>query len=715
GVPVFHLHNVSRDGIYTIDKEIVSDPEHDTVLQRIRLTGQPGLRLFALLAPHLVNGGGHNTGWIGEYKGVPMLFAEGDGTYLALACSAPFLARSAGYAGVNDGWQDVSRNGRLTGIYDRAENGNVALTAEISLASGGPVVLALGFGRKWTEAAFRARASLQRGFDAAEAGYAEAWREWQSGLARLDPPEARRVRVDGGHGHNLYRISTAVLRCHESPTFPGGLIASLSIPWGASKGDDDLGGYHLVWPRDLAETAGGLIAANAGVDARRVLDYLRVIQQEDGSWAQNNWLDGMPYWHGLQMDECAFPILLVEMMRRNGLLSDSELRDFWPMVRDAAGFVLRNGPATAQDRWEEDAGYSPFTLAVEVAALLAAAEAAELMGEAGIAGFLRDTADAWNEDIDAWTYAKDTPLAREAGVEGYYVRITPRDGDGADAEIGGIVMVRNKPPAEADVAASALISPDALALVRFGLRAADDPRILNTVRVIDQVTRVELPQGPGWRRYNDDGYGEHEDGSPFDGTGQGRTWPLLIGERAHYELARGDEAEARRLLAVMEACSSDGGLLPEQVWDADDIPERELFRGRPSGSAMPLVWAHAEYIKLLRSLADGAVFDMSPLTVQRYQREKRRPRLRDWRESWRRGSIPQGQILRVELCEAATLHWSADDWRTTQDTRLEEIGLGIFAAELPTQALKSGAAIRFTWCRADGSWRGQDFSVLVSG
>ncbi len=715
GVPAFNLRNVSRDGAYAINKEIIADPRHDTVLQRVRLTGRPGLRLFALLAPHLVNGGAHNTAWIGDYKGVPMLFAEGDGTYLAMACSAAFLARAAGFAGVNDGWSDVSRNGRLAELYQRAADGNVALTAEIDVSSGAPVVLALSFGRQWTEAAFRARASLQHGFDAAEAGYAAAWRGWQAGLARLDPPEARRVRHGGGPGHNLYRISTATLRCHESPTFPGGLIASLSIPWGASKGDDDLGGYHLVWPRDLVETAGGLIAAGAGQDARRVLDYLRVIQKADGGWAQNNWLDGRSYWHGIQMDECAFPVLLVEMMRRYGLLSEAELKLYWPMVRDAIGFVVRNGPATLQDRWEEDAGYSPFTLAVEVAALVAAAEIADLLGEPVIAGFLRDTADAWNEDIDVWTYAKGTALAREAGVDGYYVRIAPRDGDSAESKLGGVVMVRNKPPSETDIEASSLISPDALALVRFGLRAADDPRILNTVKVIDRINKVELPQGPGWRRYNNDGYGEHPDGSAFDGTGQGRVWPLMIGERAHYELARGDEAMARRLLSVMEACSSDGGLLPEQVWDTDDIPEHELFKGRPSGSAMPLVWAHAEHIKLLRSLADGQVFDMPPLTVQRYQRDKRCPRLRDWREAWRRGSIPVGQILRVELCEAATLRWSVDEWQTVQDTPLSEIGLGVFAAELPTASLKAGSTIRFTWQRKDGSWRGENYAVSVSG
>ncbi|MFP3581742.1 hypothetical protein SB659_19475, partial [Arthrobacter sp. SIMBA_036] len=90
----------------------------------------------------------------------------------------------------------------------------------------------------------------------------------------------------------------------------GAIIASLSIPWGSSKGDDDLGGYHLVWTRDLVETAGGLLAAGAHADALEVLDYLVATQEADGHWVQNSWLDGRPYWKGIQMDETAFPILL---------------------------------------------------------------------------------------------------------------------------------------------------------------------------------------------------------------------------------------------------------------------------------------------------------------------------------------------------------------------------------------------------------------------
>jgi glucoamylase len=710
GVPAFRLENTCRVGKFRIVKQLVADPRHDVLLQNIRLESLDGtaLRLFVLLAPRLVNAGAHNTAWLGAYKGQPMLFAEGRGTYLALGCSVPFLARSVGYVGTSDGWQDLRRNGVLAWSYERAADGNVALAGEVEVTKGQPLVLGLGFGRAWSEAAFHVRASLERGFDTVERSYTTNWLAWQAPLARLDPAPAHRPR-----GHNLYRVSTAVLRTHTSH-IAGGMIASLSVPWGASKGDDDLGGYHLVWPRDLVQTAGGLIAAGARDDARLVLDYLRAIQEADGRWPQNCWLDGLAYWHGIQMDECAFPILLVDQARAHGMISEQELMDFWPMIRRAAGFIVRNGPATDQDRWEEDAGYSPFTLAVEIAALLAAAELASLQGETGIAEFLRDTADSWNADIETWTYASDTPWAEEAGVEGYYVRIAPDAGDLATGGVHGKVTIRNRLPHESAVVAEALISTDALALVRFGLRAADDPRIVNTVKMIDRYLKVDLPQGPGWRRYNRDGYGEHINGEPFDGTGEGRVWPLLIGERAHYELALGNEAEARRLLAVIEACTSDGGMLPEQVWDADDIPDRELFRGRPSGSAMPLAWAHAEYITLLHSLAEGAVFDMPSLTVQRYQHDHRQPRLRDWREAWRRTSLPSGQALRLELAEPALIRWTDDEWRSYHDVATSTIGLGLHTAELPTQSLHPGRNVQFTWQRqVDGGWRGENFSVSV--
>jgi glucoamylase len=706
GVPAFQLTNTHLGGRFRITKNVLADPRADVVLQRVRLevlTGPP-LRLFALLAPHLVNGGAHNIAWTGDYKGHRLLFAEGDGTCLALACSLPFLATSVGFVGASDGWQMLHADGSLTQEYDRAADGNVALTVEIATPET-EFRLALGFGRSAPEAAFRARANLQTPFETQLEEYAAGWRGWQARLRSLDR------RVDE---HNVYRVSTAVLRCHESPTFPGGLIASLSIPWGSSKGDDDIGGYHLVWPRDLAQTAGAFLACGANEEVLRVVRYLRAIQEDDGSWPQNCWLDGTPYWSGIQLDECAFPMLLLNTALREGAVPPPALEAYWPMVARAAGFVVCHGPRTSQDRWEENAGYTPFTLAVQVAALLAAAEIARICEIDGVAEFLRDTADAWNEQIEDWIYVTDTRLAREVGVSGYYVRIAPEVPGEGRAELRGTVEVRNRFGEASHVAADELISTDALALVRFGLRAADDPRITDTVKVIDHVLRVDLPYGPGWRRYNGDGYGEHDDGSPYDGTGIGRVWPLLAGERAHYELAAGRRAEAERLLRAMEAGASPGKLLPEQVWDGPPVPELELFPGKPSGSAMPLVWAHAEHIKLLRSLADNAVFDRPPQTARRYLREKHVARCHPWRPDWRPPSIPVGRVLRLDLPEPALVHWSADGWQTRTDAGTRDTGLGIHTADIPTDGFVPGREIVFTWMSlATGKWIGSDHTVRI--
>jgi glucoamylase len=448
------------------------------ILQHVRFVPLKGAigdyRLYVLLAPHLRNRGAGNTGWTGGYKGIPMLLAEGRGNALALASSAPWLARSAGFVGASDGWQDLARHQRMTWRYERAENGNVALTGELDLAAAADgVVLALGFGRRAEEAAHHALASLHDGFEVAQDAYVESWRAWQTALPQM-------ATEGGASSRRMYRIGTAMMRAHCAVHFRGGMIASLSVPWGFSKGDDDLGGYHLVWPRDLVEAAGGLIAAGADEDARQVLHYLQATQEADGNWPQNMWLDGTAYWSGVQMDETAFPILLVDLAHRHGVLPEGELARLWPMVRRAAAFLVQNGPVTGQDRWEEDGGYSPFTLAVEVAALLAAADLAELRGAFQEAGYLRETADAWNDQIEYWTYATGTELARQCAVDGYYVRIAPPETADAASPLLGFVQIKNRPPAQSEWSASQIVSADALALVRFGLRSADDPRITNT-------------------------------------------------------------------------------------------------------------------------------------------------------------------------------------------------------------------------------------------
>ncbi len=711
GVPAFRIVNTCREGRYRVEKEVVSDPRRSALLQSLRFVplqgGLADYHCFVLLAPHLGNRGAGNTAWLGDYKGTPMLFAERDGNALALACSAPWLAQSAGYVGVSDGWQDLARHHVLTRQYARAENGNVALTGEVDLLTAeGAFTLALGFGRTAAEAGHTARASLLAGYDECRRLYTEAWREWQAHLPDPGPaPEGAR---------DLHRTSAAVLRVHEAKEFPGGLIASLSIPWGYAKGDDDLGGYHLVWPRDLVESAGGLLAVGAHEDVRRALRYLETTQEADGSWAQNQWLDGTPYWTGVQMDETAFPVLLVDQALREGAVAPSELPRAWPMVRRAAGFLVRNGPVTQQDRWEEDPGYSPSTLAVEVAALLAAADLADRAGDSEVAAYLRETADGWNDGVERWTYVSGTDLAREAGVEGYYVRIAPPDVADASSPTGGYVPIKNRPPGSSSAPAEHVVSPDALALVRFGLRAPDDPRIVSTVKVIDRLLRVDTPSGESWHRYNLDGYGEHEDGSAFDGTGIGRAWPLLTGERAHYELAAGNAARAAKLAGDMAELADEGGLIPEQVWDAPDLPDRELCLGRPSGSARPLVWAHAEYVKLRRSLRDGRVFDMPPQPVERYQVRGTAARFAPWRFNLKARSMLAGRTLRVEVLASATVHWSADGWTNITDTPTRDTGLGVHVADLDTASLPAGGAVSFTfhWLEA-GHWEGEDFAVRV--
>jgi len=443
--------------------------------------------------------------------------------------------------------------------------------------------------------------------------------------------------------------------------------------------------------------------------------YLDATQEEDGHWPQNMWADGSPYWSSVQMDETALPILLLDLARREGALAagDVERHRFWPMARKAAAYLVRNGPVTQQDRWEEDGGYTPFTLAAEIAALLAAADLAELSGEPGLAPYLRETADCWNERIERWLYVRGTSLARRVGVEGYYVRIAPPDAREGD----GMVPIKNRPPDQARRPAEEVVCADALALVRFGLRAADDPRIADTVRVIDALLKVATPSGPAWHRYSGDGYGEHADGAPFDGTGVGRAWPLLTGERAHHALARGDQAEAELLLATMERLAGEGGLLPEQTWDAPDVPERELFFGGPAGSAMPLVWAHAEYLKLVRSLADGKVFDMPPQARERYLVSKVRPRLAAWRFNNKVRRMARGRILRIETLAPAVVHWTADGWGTARDDATADSGLGVHHADLPTAGLEPGSSVLFTfWWPGASRWEGTDFSVrVVSG
>jgi glucoamylase len=447
-----------------------------------------------------------------------------------------------------------------------------------------------------------------------------------------------------------------------------------------------------------------------------VLRFLEVTQNPDGHWSQNMWLDGTPFWNGIQMDETALPILLVDLAARCGALKPGDRKEFWPMTRRAASFIVRNGPVSPQDRWEEDPGYSPFTLAAEIAALLVASDDADANGETGAGRYLRETADAWCASLDAWMYVTDTELSRQCGVDGYYVRVAEPDEADAASPKDGFVPIKNRPPSESTASAALTVSPDALALVRFGLRAANDPRIANTVRVIDAVLKVDTPNGPAWRRYNGDGYGEHEDGSAFDGTGIGRPWPLLTGERAHWELAAGHLDRAAELAEAMRAFAGDSLLLSEQVWDAEDIPDRELSSGSATGSARPLVWAHAEYIKLCWSIQEVRIFDQPPQTAERYLgADPPVTRLSIWRFNNRIRSMAAGGILRVETLARAVVHAGIDGWSRIEDVEAVDTGLGVWVADLDTRALGVTSHVDFTLYWPDEvRWENADFQVQLT-
>lgn len=707
GIPAYHIKNNCLKGRYRIEKEIVADPIRDVVLQKVNFQALKGKKedyqLYAILAPHVSNSGGGNISWVDDYKGVPMLFAFRKGIALAFACSYPWKKCSVGFVGKSDGWRDLKAHKQMTWEYQHAENGNVALTGQINLEEAEDTfILAIGFGHDKEEAGVHVLASMIDGFDVAKKFYIREWKDWQKKITH-------RMSKDGAG--KLYRESASVLRMHEAKRFPGALVASLSIPWGNYKGDFDIGGYHLVWARDLVESSGGLLAMGAKVDTQRILNYLTATQEADGLWPQNMWLSGKRHWNGIQMDEVALPILLIDLCKSKGVLDADLLRSYWNAVEKAVGYLLREGPYTQQDRWEEESGYSTFTMATEIAALLAAADFAKKSKKSATAKYCYEIADYWNENIEKWCYVTGTDLAKEAGVEGYYIHINPYKNIPAQELGNRKIHIRNHPQDKGWRKVTEVVSTDPLALVRFGLRAADDPRILNTIKVIDKLLKVDTPGGPCWHRYNDDGYGENTDGTGYDGTGIGRAWPLLTGERAHYEIAAGNLQKAKDLIKALEFFSNHG-LLPEQIWDTGDIADKELFFGKHSGSAMPLVWAQAEYIKLCASLKLKKVFDMPEHTKQRYIDKETKPRFTLWRFEEPCKTLERGKKLRIETKAPAVIHLSTDNWQNTKDIETKDTGLGIYFADFPKATRKEVIRFTFYWKEAD-KWENRNFNVEV--
>jgi glucoamylase len=693
GIPaVEFVHTHDR---FELRLRIAPDPERDVILIEVSLRADAGLRPYALLSPHLGGTGKDNFAQTGMHGGRRMLWAE-QGTFgLALGAANALQgdawgAASAGYVGSSDGWQDFARNGALTWNFETAGPGNVALIGELPVNA----TLALAFGTSRESAATLAVSSLLQPFSDVWNRHVAQWRAWSSALkVPGDLPQAIQDQL---------ATSAMVLRVHQDKTYPGAMVASLSVPWGNSS--DDIGGYHLVWPRDLVESAGGLLALGAMDEARNILRYLIATQHADGNWSQNQWLGGKPFWAGQQLDETAFPVLLAVALVERGSLDGMEIRE---MVRRALSFIACNGPATEQDRWEEDAGINAFTLAVCVSALVCGAAYLEEPARS----FALDLADYWNARIEDWTSAHGTALAHAAGVSGYYMRIAPPPDLLGNSSLARILPIKNR-ACDLSLPAEEQVATDFLQLVRFGLRDPHDSLIVDTLKVVDGQLKVEFPEGVAWRRYTGDGYGEQPDGSPFERFGVGRPWPLLAGERGHYELAAG--RNVLPFLRSMAAMAGRAGLIPEQVWDADPIPARGLYPGKPSGSAMPLVWAHAEFIKLAMSRSLGVPCDRPAAVWQRYRGRRPQAHAVVWTPRFPATVLQRGQRLRVCLPEAAQVHFGIDGWQQVADLKTHDSGLGLHLADIDTVRLQAGQRIDMTffWTRPQ-SWQGQDYRVEI--
>jgi len=712
----YRLTNVEPRRRYRLVKYVFADPHRSVLLVHTKLevldeSLRGRLSVYALLAPHLAGCGAGNSGWCSEIGDNKLLHAQRKNTHLLMACSSGFSRRSVGYVGFSDGWQDLMHNFKMDWEFKAAENGNIALTAEVELRDDGEFTVAVALGRSYQSAATKLFQSLAEPFELKRESYI---RQWQRAV--IDPKFdfTSDTTDDGG----MYRLSRCVLLAHEDKVFQGAIVASLSIPWGETKSDQDLGGYHLVWTRDLVHSATALLATGQIGTPLRALIWLAAIQRPDGSFPQNSWIDGTAYWSGLQLDQVAFPILLAWRLHKQDALDLFSPR---AMILRAAARLIAQGPVTAQDRWEENAGYSPSTLAVVIAALVCTAEWAKEFGKTEVADFILAYADWLAAHAEEWTVTTKGELIE--GLPRHYIRINPADPVAPDphadpnktiiqlANGGGIHPARN------------VVGGDFLHLVRFGIRKPDDAIVRDSIEVIDGVLKHELPQGPGWRRYNHDGYGQKDDGSAFDGTGVGRCWPILTGERGHYELAAG--RDSKPFIRSMEDFANEGGMLTEQLWDGPDLSHKgrthsgesgtHMKPGCPTGAAMPLCWSHAEYVALVRSRHDGVCFDRVDPALERYVLNPAQSRYEIWTVRHPLRLAPPGKILRIIVAAEATIVWSTDNWiRRDESQTSYQPELNLWFADFPTAEWPQGSAFAFTffWKR-DQRWEGRNWQVNI--
>ena len=653
--------------------DFITDPAAEAVVMRVSLVPLPGapsglsvyLRFNPLLNGHggggSANAGGESATVVPTARGpVPLSYSTNSFTaavnrsyatpsYAALAASRPFGAVETGFAGsASDGLTELDSSGTLTSSAPDADNGNVVQTVKLGLSggpggpggpgqAGGSVTVALGFGTTADAAVSTALAASAAPFAATEAAYQAGWRAYDRNLL---PPGG------GASGHGVrptaaqasaYWLSANVLKASEDKTFPGATAASLASPWGQAvpagqPASDGLapyfGSYREVFPRDTYEAFTGFLTDGDLVTARQIVRFLfGDMQRPDGSFPRNGLLNGAaaPDTGGLQLDETADPIL---MAWQAGLAGDGAL--YTQHIRPAADFLVANGPADGVERWEEQTGFSPSTMADEVAGLVAAAAIARVQGDSASQRLFLATADNFRRLILATTVTSNGPLSSQP----YFIRV---DKTGNPNQAFSYSLGNGNPTSQDQ---RSVVDQGFLELVRLGELPASDPLVANSVRVTGATIGASTPSGTGILRYNGDGYGDCEvavfqdcqvNGQPWATTdqGTGHPWPVLSGENAEYQVLAGDTGAAEADLSFMLNSASGVGLVPEQVWNYPDVPASPygadpatasigFTDGQPDGSAAPLTWAQAQLLRLISDRAAGRLLEQPSIVAGRY-------------------------------------------------------------------------------------------------
>jgi glucoamylase len=522
----------------------------------------------------------------------------------ALASSLPFNAGmiSNGFVGHSDGWQDLKgsrADSTMNWTYESATNGNIAQMAMFDLSpyanqKSVSFNLVLGFGGSDTEAEAVAAETLGDNFSIMLSTYNAQWNSYTNS-----------INTFGGTADQQYYVAAMAIKA-ATDKITGAIVAGLGNPWGNSNysictpfGIPMQGGYHLVWPRDLYKIASALIVAGDTATANKALDWLlSTMQQPDGHFLQNVFVDGTPYWNAVQMDETAFPIILAWKLGRN------DATTYTNHIKPAADYIVKHGPVTQQERWEENSGYSPSTIAAEIAGLVCAADIARVNGDTTSETNYLATADYWQSKVESWTFTTSGSI----GNGQYFERID----DNGNPNDGHLLHISNGGGSYDE---RSIVDSSFLELVRLGVKPWNSPSILSSIAAIDSTIKQTIPgKGDGFFRYNHDGYGETSTGADYTGAGVGRLWPIFTGERGHFVIASGQKADT--YLATMRTFANTSYMIAEQVWDNNPPPG--YSPGTPTKSMTPLSWSMAEYITLLASNYTSQVMDMPAIVKDRY-------------------------------------------------------------------------------------------------